>query len=34
MQGITTVVVGNDGESYFPTQKYKEIFRINDVANH
>ena len=29
MQGVTTVIVGNDGESYFPTIKYKEVFEKN-----
>ena len=26
MQGITTTVVGNDGESYYPISKYKALF--------
>ncbi|MSP69991.1 MAG: amidohydrolase [Bacteroidetes bacterium] len=34
MQGVTTVVVGNDGESYFPSKKYKEIFENNGLGTN
>jgi len=34
MQGVTTVIVGNDGESYFPTIKYKTIFEKNGLGTN
>jgi N-acyl-D-aspartate/D-glutamate deacylase len=34
MQGVTTVIVGNDGESYFPTKKYKEVFEKNGLGTN
>ena len=34
MQGVTTVIVGNDGESYFPTIKYKEVFEKNGLGTN
>lgn len=34
MQGVTTVVVGNDGESYFPTIKFKDIFEKNGLGTN
>ncbi|MFK5959594.1 MAG: amidohydrolase family protein [Lutibacter sp.] len=34
MQGITTVVVGNDGDSYFPSKKYKELYKKNGVGTN
>ena len=34
MQGVTTVMVGNDGESYFPTIKYKDVFEKNGLGTN
>ena len=34
MQGVTTVIVGNDGESYFPTIKYKDVFEKNGLGTN
>lgn len=34
MQGITTVVVGNDGDSFFPTSEYKEKYNTQGVGTN
>jgi len=34
MQGITTVVVGNDGSSFFPTQKYKKLYTSQGIGTN
>lgn len=33
-QGITTVVVGNDGDSYYPTKKYKKLYETQGVGTN
>jgi len=33
-QGVTTVVVGNDGNSLFPTSKYKDLFETNGIGTN
>jgi N-acyl-D-amino-acid deacylase len=33
-QGITTVIVGNDGNSLFPTLKYKDLFETNGIGTN
>lgn len=34
MQGVTTVVVGNDGDSYFPTKKFKAIYEAHGIGTN
>lgn len=34
MQGITTVIVGNDGESFFPIKKYKTLYEENGIGTN
>ncbi len=33
-QGITTVVVGNDGDSFFPTSEYKEKYEAHGIGTN
>ncbi len=33
-QGITTVVVGNDGDSFYPTSQYNNIYKKNGVGTN
>jgi len=33
-QGITTVIVGNDGDSFFPISKYKKIYENNGIGTN
>jgi len=33
-QGITTVVVGNDGDSYYPSSKFIEIYTKNGIGTN
>ena len=33
-QGITTVIVGNDGDSFFPTSKYKEKYETHGIGTN
>ena len=33
-QGITTVVVGNDGDSFFPTSEYKEKYETHGIGTN
>ena len=33
-QGITTVVVGNDGASFYPTSHYKDIYTKNGIGTN
>lgn len=33
-QGITTVVVGNDGDSYFPTSTYNLLYKKNGIGTN
>ena len=33
-QGVTTVIVGNDGNSLFPTSKYKDLFETNGIGTN
>ncbi|MEN8124963.1 MAG: amidohydrolase family protein [Bacteroidota bacterium] len=33
-QGVTTVVVGNDGNSFFPTKKYKDLFENQGIGTN
>lgn len=34
MQGITTVVVGNDGDSYYPISKYKALYQNHGIGTN
>ena len=33
-QGITTVVVGNDGDSYYPISKYKSLYETQGIGTN
>ena len=33
-QGITTVVVGNDGSSFYPVSKYKKLYEQNGIGTN
>jgi len=33
-QGITTVIVGNDGDSFFPTKKYKTLYESQGIGTN
>ena len=33
-QGVTTVVVGNDGDSFFPTSKYKALYENQGIGTN
>ncbi len=33
-QGVTTVIVGSDGKSFFPTSKYKKIYEANGIGTN
>jgi N-acyl-D-aspartate/D-glutamate deacylase len=33
-QGITTVVVGNDGSSFYPTSKYKDLYNTQGIGTN
>ncbi|MEN8125983.1 MAG: amidohydrolase family protein [Bacteroidota bacterium] len=34
MQGVTTVTVGNDGSSFFPIQKYSDLYKKNGIGTN
>lgn len=34
MQGVTTVVVGNDGSSFFPTSEFKELYETHGIGTN
>ena len=34
MQGVTTVTIGNDGSSYFPTQKFKTLYKKQGLGTN
>ncbi len=34
MQGVTTVVVGNDGNSYFPSSEFRELYETNGIGTN
>ena len=34
MQGVTTVVVGNDGNSFFPTKEFKELYKTHGIGTN
>lgn len=34
MQGITTVVVGNDGDSFYPISKYKDLYQKQGIGTN
>jgi len=34
MQGITTVAVGNDGDSFYPTEKYVKLYNSNRIGTN
>ncbi|WP_411029783.1 N-acyl-D-amino-acid deacylase family protein [Spongiimicrobium sp. 3-5] len=34
MQGITTVIVGNDGSSYYPSEKYKKLYETQNIGTN
>jgi len=34
MQGITTTIIGNDGDSFFPTATYKEIYAKQGIGTN
>lgn len=33
-QGITTVVIGNDGDSFYPISKYKNLYRTQGIGTN
>lgn len=33
-QGITTVAVGNDGDSFYPTSKYNKLYRVQGIGTN
>ncbi|MFY0632053.1 MAG: amidohydrolase family protein [Flavobacteriaceae bacterium] len=33
-QGITTVITGNDGDSFFPTSKYIELYKTHGIGTN
>ena len=33
-QGVTTVVVGNDGESFYPLNEYKAVYKKNGIGTN
>ena len=33
-QGITTVIVGNDGNSFYPTQKYTDLYKAQGIGTN
>jgi N-acyl-D-amino-acid deacylase len=33
-QGVTTVVVGNDGDSFYPTSKYKNLYETQGIGTN
>lgn len=34
MQGVTTVVVGNDGDSFYPTEKFVQLYETNGIGTN
>ena len=34
MQGITTTVVGNDGDSFYPTEKYQKLYQKQGIGTN
>ena len=34
MQGVTTVVVGNDGNSFFPSSEFKELYETHGIGTN
>ncbi|MEW4925119.1 amidohydrolase family protein [Algibacter sp. 2305UL17-15] len=34
LQGITTVVVGNDGDSFYPTEKYQKLYSEQGIGTN
>ncbi len=34
MQGVTTVIVGNDGNSFFPTKEFKELYETHGIGTN
>ncbi|MFB9054025.1 amidohydrolase family protein [Formosa undariae] len=34
MQGVTTVVIGNDGRSFYPISKYKKLYEQNGIGTN
>lgn len=34
MQGITTVIAGNDGDSYFPLEKFKTLYESHGIGTN
>lgn len=34
MQGVTTVVVGNDGSSFYPVSRYKKLYEQNGIGTN
>ena len=34
MQGVTTVVVGNDGDSFYPSKKYKNLYQSQGIGTN
>lgn len=34
MQGITTVVVGNDGDSFYPSKKYRNLYQSQGIGTN
>ena len=34
MQGVTTVITGNDGDSFFPAAKYQELYKSQGIGTN
>jgi len=34
MQGVTTVILGNDGNHFFPIKKYKTLYEVNGIGTN
>ena len=34
MQGVTTTIVGNDGDSFYPTEKYKKLYTQQGIGTN
>jgi len=34
MQGVTTVVVGNDGNSFFPSSEFKTLYEKHGIGTN
>ena len=34
MQGVTTTIIGNDGDSFFPSKKYQELYKKQGIGTN